>query len=158
MADQKTAPPARNCHTNDVRIQNRESGDTKGICRFAHAFFTYIRWRTSHLQQFFNFCEVYIQIIIDIDFDGGVKRVGNTDEVFLKVIHSDAFSLWINNPVLPYTMILIIKQFTDIIVRRITGGNNFNNKIRSTVTAVSVQFIFVTNDQDVRLKDSVNIV
>lgn len=59
---------------------------------------------------------------------------------FVKKIHSNCPAAGINDPVLTYTGIFIVVKFTNVIIGGVSGRDNFDDKIRCTVTAFSVKF------------------
>lgn len=59
---------------------------------------------------------------------------------FGKKIHSNCPAAGINDPVLTYTGIFIVVKFTNVIIGGVSGRDNFDDKIRCTVTAFSVKF------------------
>lgn len=61
---------------------------------------------------------------------------------FVKKIHSNCPAAGINDPVLTYTGIFIVVKFTNVIIGGVSGRDNFDDKIRCTVTAFSVKFFW----------------
>lgn len=106
-----------------------------------------------HIQPIRNLREVDIQIIIDIHLNGGFKSVWNAENVSLKEVYSYAFSSWVHNPVLAHAMVLVVIQFPDVIVCWVARRYDLNDEIRCTVAAISVQFVLITDDHNIRLHD-----
>ena len=63
-----------------------------------------------------NLRKIDEQIIINIDFDHGVKRILNAYDITFKVIYSYDPSSRINNPVFTHPIILVVVELSDIIV------------------------------------------
>lgn len=98
------------------------------------------------------------QITINVNFDNGLKRILDAYDITLKVVHRNDFSPWIYNPIFTHPIILIIVEFADIILRRIPRRNDFDDKIRCTITAFSIQFVLVTNYHNIRLYDCKRVI
>lgn len=106
-----------------------------------------------HIQIIRNLREVDIQIIIDVHLNGGFERIRIAENVSLKEIYSYAFSSWIHNPVFAHAVVLVVIQFSDVIICWIAWGYDLNDEIRCTIAAVSVQFVPITDDHNIRLHD-----
>ncbi len=85
-----------------------------------------------------NSCEINQQVVINIYFDHRIERILEIQQIFLKMVDCDCFSVRIHDPIFPYARIFVIIQFSDIIVSRISGRNDFNDKIRRAVAAFPV--------------------
>ena len=75
-----------------------------------------------------------------------------------KIIDKDSFCSRIDDPVFPDAVFLIIVKFFDVIIGSIAGRDDFDNEIRGTIAAFSIQFIFVTDDHQIRLYNDEGII
>lgn len=106
------------------------------------------------IQQFGNLGEVDEQIIIDVYLDNGIKRILDTHDITLEVIYCDGLSLRIRNPILTYSIILVVVELADIIVGWIARGNNLDDEIGCSVAPLIIQLILITDNHYVRLNDN----
>lgn len=104
-------------------------------------------------QQISNLGKVDKQIIIDIDLNCGIKRLLDIEHVFLKIVDGYCFTARIYNPVFAHSVRFIVVCLSDIIICRIVGGDNLNNKVGSAITTLSVQFVFIAYNHEIRLNN-----
>lgn len=97
------------------------------------------------IQRFSNFRKVNIQIIIDVNFDCGVKGILYAEQIFPKVIYHNGFAAEIHNPLFTDTSIFVAIQFADIIICSVSWRGDFNDKVWGAITSVFIQFIFITD-------------
>lgn len=91
------------------------------------------------------------KVVINIYLNRSVEGILYGNAVTFKVIDRYQKSVWIDNPVFTYTVVLVIVQFFDVIIGCISWGYNFDNKVRRTIAAFSIQFIFIADNHQVRL-------
>ncbi len=79
-----------------------------------------------------------------------IKAILPAAFIVLKIKNADHTEPWINCPVFPYSCRSVLKKFNSTVYLFGAGRENFNYPVRSSMTAVIIQFALIAYNGNIR--------